>query len=225
MKKRKAIVYIRISHQSQSYKRQEEDLKNLAVRPDIDEVEVIKEIASGMIPFREREIGRIFEDPDVTLMIVQNFDRIGRDSLDVQSTIRELSERGINVRIRDMGMDTLLDDGRTNPVAKIMVNILSTMAEVERDNMLERQAAGIRVAQEKGKFKGRKKGTGETPKKFLAKYPDVIKWLKMGTPVRAIIEITGRKHSTVSKVSRVWREQNGIKKGKKIEPTEDVVNS
>lgn len=173
-----------------------------------------------MIPFKERQIGRIFDDPDVTLMIVQNFDRIGRDSLDVQGTIRELSERGINVRIRDMGMDTLLDDGRQNPVAKIMVNILSTMAEVERDNMLERQAAGIRVAQEKGKFKGRKKGTGESPEKFLAKYPEEVKWLKMGTPVRAICQITGATHSTVGKVSRIWREQQGIKKGKRIEKTE-----
>lgn len=215
---KKAIIYLRISHQTQSFERQEQELKHYTYKPDIEQVEVIKETASGVVPFAERKAAHALTDPEVKYLIVHDFDRLGRDTVDILGTIKKLSDKGTCVIVKSLNIQTLNDDGTENYIATMLFAMLSIFSQIERKAMLSRQKAGIQAAREKGKFKGRKKGTSESPEKFLSKYPDIVEWLKIGTPVRAIIKITGRKHSTVAKASRIYREMKGIKKGKKIEP-------
>lgn len=216
----KAIIYLRISHQTQSFERQEQELKQYTYKPDIEQVEVIKETASGVVPFAERMAAHALTDPEVKYLIVHDFDRLGRDTVDILSTIKKLTEKGTCVIVKSMNIQTLNDDGTENYIATMLFAMLSIFAKIERETMLSRQKAGIQVAKEKGKFKGRKKGTGESPEKFLAKYPEELYWIKMGTPVRAVCKITGAKHSTVGKIARIYRETKGMKKGQKIKKSE-----
>ena len=84
-------------------------------------------------------------------LITTAIDRLGRNSIDVQQTIAELKSRGINIIITDLGIDL------NSKAGNMFVGIMSAVAEMERETMLERQKAGIARAQAEGKYKGRPK--------------------------------------------------------------------
>ena len=83
-------------------------------------------------------------------LVTTAIDRLGRNSIDIQQTIEELKERGVNIIIADLGIDLNGKGG------KILISIMSAVAEMEREQMLERQKVGIARAQAEGKYKGRK---------------------------------------------------------------------
>lgn len=68
-------------------------------------------------------------------------DRLGRDAIDVQTTIRDLQKKGVAIHIHGIG----LIEGATG---KIIVALLSQLAEIERDKILERCNAGRATARE-----------------------------------------------------------------------------
>lgn len=62
---------------------------------------------------------------------------------------RRLEAKGVALRVLDMGMDTGTPQGR------LMLNMLGSIAQFERELMLERQREGIAKAKAEGKYKGR----------------------------------------------------------------------
>ncbi len=80
---------------------------------------------------------------------------------------------------------------------------MANIAEMERETLLERQREGIAIAKAKGIYKGREKGTTESKEDFLAKYKDVIKYLKQGQSLRNTVKLTGVSLGTVQKVKRM----------------------
>ena len=83
-------------------------------------------------------------------LVVVDVDRIGRDSIDVQTNVQRLLDAGVNVIVTRLGIDLSTDAGQ------LIVMVLSKIAEMERKKLLERQAAGIERAKAEGKYKGRK---------------------------------------------------------------------
>src|SRR5699024_11681052 len=60
---------------------------------------------------------------------VHSIDRLGRDAIGVLQTIKRFTELGVNIKSQKEGLNTLLDNGDQNPVAKLLVSVLSTLAE------------------------------------------------------------------------------------------------
>lgn len=60
-----------------------------------------------------------------------------------------LQSKGMTLKVMALGIDT------STPTGKLMMNLLGSIAEFERDMMLERQREGIAKAKEDGKYKGR----------------------------------------------------------------------
>ena len=77
-------------------------------------------------------------------------DRLARSIRDLLSIIDKIQARKAGLRILGTEIDT------TSPTGKLMLNLLGSFAEFERQIMLERQRAGIARAKSEGKFKGRK---------------------------------------------------------------------
>ena len=71
-----------------------------------------------------------------------------RDAL-VVTRLDRLTAKGVSLRILGMGLDTATANGR------LMLNVLGSVAQFEREVMLERQREGIAKAKAEGKFKGR----------------------------------------------------------------------
>lgn len=83
-------------------------------------------------------------------LVVSKLDRLGRDSIDVLQTVRQLGERNIKVIVLQLGNTDL-----TAPAGKLMLSMLAAVAEMERDLLVERTQAGLRRAKAEGKTLGR----------------------------------------------------------------------
>jgi DNA invertase Pin-like site-specific DNA recombinase len=87
---------------------------------------------------------------DGETLIVSKLDRIGRDAQDVGATIKLLKARHIKVIVLQLGTLDL-----TSPAGKMMLTMLSAVAEMERDLLVERTHAGLTRAKAEGKTLGR----------------------------------------------------------------------
>ena len=145
------VKYIRVSTIEQNTDRQD-DFKGLTY----------KDKCSGSIAFKNRkEASKLLANNDVTEILVHSIDRLGRNTIDIMNTIQDFTDRGINVVSQKEGLQTILD-GKENPIAKMMIGILGTLAEFELTRIKERQLEGITKAKAKGVYVGRKEGSKET---------------------------------------------------------------
>jgi len=82
-------------------------------------------------------------------LVVTKLDRLARSVAHLVEVTKALDAKGAHLRILDMGMDTSTSTGR------LMLNVLGSVAQFEREVMLERQREGIAKAKAEGKYKGR----------------------------------------------------------------------
>lgn len=174
------VFYVRVSTQEQNTDRQ------IFTREIKMGVTIVQDKCSGSVSFAEREGGKkVLSMGDLKELHVHSIDRLGRNSLDILQTIQTLTKKGVNVISEKEGLQTLIE-GKENPIAKLMIGILGTLAEFELNRIKERQAEGIAAAKTKGKYNGRPVGSAEDDEKFLSKYPKVVKALKNGESVNSI---------------------------------------
>lgn len=86
--------------------------------------------------------------------IVTKADRIARSLSQLESTVTDLTARGVTVEVLNMGKFTA--QSMDNPMNKLLFNVLGAFAEFERSMINERTQEGIRAAREKGVKFGRK---------------------------------------------------------------------
>ena len=97
-----------------------------------------------------------------------------------------------------------LENGQENPIAKMLLQMLSIGAEMENNQRKIRQIEGIKLAQMKKIYKGRKKGAKTSPSKLVSKYKNVADLLdKSELSVRRIAGITGHSINTVRKIKQL----------------------
>lgn len=129
------IAYLRVSTSDQSVEAQRH-----ALGGNFD-CEFVDENVSGAIPATDRpafaELLRYVRNGDS--VAVYAVDRLGRDALDIQSTVRGLIERGVVVHVHGIG-----DIGRG--AGEIVLAVLAQVADLERKRIMERTAAGRSVA-------------------------------------------------------------------------------
>jgi DNA invertase Pin-like site-specific DNA recombinase len=76
--------------------------------------------------------------------------RLARSVADLVAIIDRLEKKGVSLRILSMGVDT------ATPTGRLMLNLLASISQFEREVMLERQREGVAKAKAEGKYKGRK---------------------------------------------------------------------
>ena len=82
-------------------------------------------------------------------LVVTKLDRLARSMRDLIEIVDQVKEKGAELRILAMNLDT------SNATGELMLNVLGSVAQFERSMMLERQREGIAKAKAEGKFKGR----------------------------------------------------------------------
>lgn len=83
------------------------------------------------------------------IFVVTKLDRLARSVRHLGEIIEELDGKGVGLGILSLGLDT------TTATGKLMLNVLGSVAQFEREMMLERQREGIQKAKADGKYKGR----------------------------------------------------------------------
>lgn len=84
------------------------------------------------------------------VLVVTKLDRLARSVRHLLDVLKGITDKGASLRILGLGIDT------ATPTGRLMLNMLGSVAEFERDIMLERQREGIAKAKADGKYKGRK---------------------------------------------------------------------
>ena len=97
-----------------------------------------------------------------------------------------------------------MENGKENPVAKMLLQMLSIGAEMENSQRKIRQREGIQLAKMKGVYKGRRQGARTSPLVLTSKYQNVSDLLeKSDLSVRRIAGITGHSINTVRKIKQI----------------------
>ena len=141
------LGYTRVSTTSQDAQLQLDAL----VKDGVQKRDVFADVTSGSRAAIERpgmkKLLEYAEDGDT--VVVWRIDRLGRSMLDVLSTVKLLRERGVQIRSISDGIDPATTSGR------LMLGMLASLAEYERELIVERVNAGIAVARDNGTRFGR----------------------------------------------------------------------
>lgn len=111
--------------------------------------ELFKEQVSSVAKREQLETALKFIRKGDTL-VVTKLDRLARSMADLMKITTLLEDKDAHLQVLGMGLNTADATGR------LMLNVIGSVAQFEREMMLERQREGIAKAQREGKYKGRK---------------------------------------------------------------------
>ncbi|WP_203290772.1 recombinase family protein [Maricaulis parjimensis] len=126
---------------------------------------------------------------DGDVLMVTKLDRLARSIRDLMETVEAVKAKGAALRILAMDLDT------GSATGKLMLGILGSVAEFEREIMLERQREGIAKAKAAGKYKGR----APTARR---KAEEVQRLLSEGLTEVAVAERLDISRSSVQRIKR-----------------------
>ena len=205
--------YSRISSITQNSQRQIENFKK---HQSFDVKNLFMDKIQGNVPFMERpEAIKLFDTvtsdtKQLNTVVVDSIERLGRSLLDILNTIQIFSSNKINLHSLKEGFSTLLEDGRENPMAKLVVACMGSIGELERNKIKERCAEGISIAKALGKYTGRKHGSIQSVDKTLQRHADVVIKLKKGLTIRDVSSITGKSTATITNVRKILTKRGEI---------------
>ena len=194
--------YVRVSSTDQNEERQISALRE-------------KQILQKNI-YKDKQSGKDFERPQYKKMLkrlkpgdllyILSIDRLGRNYKEIQNQWRILTkEIGVDICVIDM---PLLDtrngkDLMGTFIADLVLQILSFVAQSERENIRKRQSQGIAAAKKRGVRFGR-------PEKPIPEgFAETVKlWEKKEIDIKAVLEMCGLKEATFYRRLREYRMKN-----------------
>ena len=205
-KMKTAVIYARVSSTGdrQTTERQVADLRKYISINEMELVSVFEEKMSGAKENRPvlTECIEYCITNKVHTLCVSEISRLGRSTKIVVNTLDELTKAGVNVYIQNLPLCTLNEDGQPNTIAKMITAVLSSFAEIERDNIKYRLNSGRELAKAKGVKMGRKVGSVKSKEKKAEEYSSVIRSLKKGKSIRDTAKLCDVSISTVQRVKR-----------------------
>ncbi len=191
------IKYNRVSTQIQTGNRFTADTEKYDL--------VLLDKVSGSVAFKDRpkgmELTKLVEAGKVNEIVIEEFSRIGRNTGDVINVLLWLEEKKINVVVRNLGLQSR-PNGERNPIWNMISSVMSSLYQMELENIKERTSVGRLVYVQNGGKLGRPVGTSENDKSFLEKpaSQQIIKGLRKGLTVREIAKVAEVSTKTVMKV-------------------------
>ena len=152
---------------------------------------IVAETVSGSVAAMERKgflaLLNKLETGDV--LVVTKLDRLGRNAMDVRSTVDQLAALGVRVHCLALGGADL-----TSPAGKMTMGVIAAVAEFERDLLIERTQAGLRRAKSEGKTLGRPTSLSDSEIKLVAAM------LSKGEPVAALAREFGTSRQSIMRI-------------------------
>lgn len=143
------IGYARVSTTDQNLDRQLEQLQKADCK------KIFQEKISGKNanrPQLQAMLDFIREDDEV---VVISMDRLGRNSRDISNIIEQIKQKGATINILDLpSFEGIKDRNLKNLLTNLVLEIQKYTAEQERKTILERQKQGIKLAKERGVYRG-----------------------------------------------------------------------
>ena len=185
----RTFAYCRVSSSEQSTDNQVQEIASAGF--SVTKARTIVETVSGSVAARERKefVKLLDKIKPGDILIVTKLDRLGRNAMDVRSTVELLESIGVKVHCLALGGVDL-----TSPAGQMTMQVISPVAEFERDLLIERTNSGIKRAQAERKKFGRPVSlTG-------ARRVEVLRLLSGGIPVAQLARQFDTTRQTIMRI-------------------------
>ena len=206
MNTKTAVIYARVSSigDRQNTDRQISDLLDYVEYQKLELCKIYEEHVSGAKKNVERPILQqaieFCKSNGVSILLVSELSRLGRNAFEVLATVKELIDSGINLYMQKEQLTLLDSEGKPTMFAPIMIATLSTCAQLERENIKFRLNSGRKLYIERGGKLGRKVGSVKSTEQKRDEHKDIISYLKRGYSVRNTAKLTSKGISTVQRI-------------------------
>jgi DNA invertase Pin-like site-specific DNA recombinase len=205
----KVVILSRVSTTIQDNQRQIIELTDFTKKMKWDLVKVFEEKISGSKGMDERPVLTELIDfvrfNGIDKVLCWELSRLGRNSLEVLKTIEILNQNRISLYIHNYKIETLNEDGKTNPMTNFLIQVLTSVSEMERITIRQRIKSGYDVYRRNGGKVGRQIGFRKSDETILTENKDILKLLKQGYSVRKIMKLTDRSSGLVQKVKKLMK--------------------
>jgi len=152
------FAYARVSAKDQHIDRQLQAIQDYAKSKNITIDRIFEEKASGKDFNREIYQGMKIALRQGDTLIIKELDRLGRNMEQIKDEWRELQKNGVDIIVIDNELLNTANktDLERSLISNIVFELLSYIAQKEREKLRIRQAEGIAIAKGKGKYRGRK---------------------------------------------------------------------
>ena len=197
------VGYVRVSTEEQNTARQEIIMEQLGVE------KVFIDKMSGKNTDRPQLNAMLDFVREGDVVVVESISRFARSTRDLLNLVNGLNDKQVDFISQKESIDT------KTPQGKFMLTVFAAMAELERDQILQRQKEGIAAAKSAGKYKGRK--PIEIDKDFLKTVH--AQWYKNEITTAHAVKLLGLSRNTFYRRMWEYEEAEGIpqKNGKRGE--------
>lgn len=208
--KTKVVIYARVSTSAQDYTRQITELRKYAKKQNFEIVKEFSEKISGGKKVEERtaikEMLDFIKINKVDKVLIYECSRLSRRQLDFLSIIEQLTEAGVSLYILQNGLETLLPDGKPNPIANLCFGIIAEFNTLEKNLIRARMSSGYEHHRASGGRVGRKEGYRKSEEEYRKNYEREIALLSKGNTLKDVKSITGTSINTLRKLREkyVW---------------------
>lgn len=140
------LFYCRVSTEQQNEERQIKAAVELGI--DTDNIYIDKQSGKDTDRKQLKELLKFCRKGDT--VYCESISRIARNTKDLLNIVEQLNQKQVDFVSLKENIDT------STPQGKFMLTVFAALAELERECILQRQAEGIAIAKEQGKYKGRK---------------------------------------------------------------------
>lgn len=196
----KVIGYLRVSLESQDVEKNKTDILIWANNKGLGPVQWVEEKISGVKDWRKRKLAEAIETlGQDDWLIIPEFSRLARSTLQILEVLAELKKKGANVYC-------LKGDQHVNGSieSKVFLTMMALFSEIERDLISARTIEGLKARKAAGVQLGRPKGPGKSK---LDQYrPEIESLLKNG----ATLTFVSKRYHTAPGNLMNWLSKNGI---------------
>ena len=185
----RTFAYLRVSTIGQTTDNQLHEIEAAGFK--VEPRRVIAETVSGSVPTSMRRGFRRLVDrlEPKDVLVVTKLDRLGRNAMDVGSTVAQLAEIGVHVHCLALGGVDL-----ASSTGKLTMNVINAVAELERDLLIERTQAGLERAKAAGRKLGRPASLSPEQRQ------DVARRLDQGATISALARAFKTSRQTIMRV-------------------------
>ena len=187
----RTFAYARVSKIEQDSSNQVKEIRDAGFA--IESHRIITETISGSMPIARRKgFTRLLDKMEKgDVLVVTKLDRLGRDAIDVSLTIAKLAGLGIKVHCLALGGADL-----TSSAGKMTMGVINSVAQFERDLLIERTQSGLLNAKSNGKILGRPRALSKVQEKI------VLEQLQDGKTISAIARNFNTSRQTIMRVKK-----------------------
>lgn len=189
------IGYVRVSTELQEVRNQELEIRRYAEAKQITINKFTQVEISSRKSQKDRKIDELMLLNDKDNLIVTELSRLGRSTKEVLFLLDELKDRGVIIHL--IKQNIILDKKSNDPMSRLLITLLASFGELERDLISLRTIEALKSKKESGVILGRPKGTtGKS--KLDGKEKEIQDFLSKDISKTSISKLLGCDRSTLT---------------------------